>query len=118
MQGGQGPCRVAAQAVASLYGGDDALEVGAVEQLRQLQETMAQDEELAEGHSQSQGQGQTKWIMLVWGRLLKQLQTTAEAIEVSKHTQHSGCLRGITMQSAGPKSRPSWRVRFRVRVRV
>lgn len=40
--------RVAAEAVAPLYGGDDALEVGAVEQLGELQEAVAQHEELVD----------------------------------------------------------------------
>lgn len=50
MQGGNGSRGVAAEAVASLDCGDDALEVGAVEQLGELQEAVAQDEELAGTH--------------------------------------------------------------------
>lgn len=37
---------VAAEAIASLDSGDDALEVGAVQQLRELQQSVAQDEQL------------------------------------------------------------------------
>lgn len=47
IEGGKRSCRVAAEAIASLNCGDDALEVGAVQKLRQLQKTMAQDEQLA-----------------------------------------------------------------------
>lgn len=47
MEGGEGSGRVAAEAVASLNGCDDALEVGAVKQLRQLQKAVAQHEHLA-----------------------------------------------------------------------
>lgn len=43
-----GSRRVAAEAVAALHGGDDALEVGAVEQLGELQEAVAQHEELGD----------------------------------------------------------------------
>lgn len=46
MEGGEGSGRVAAEAVASLNGGDDALEVSAVKQLRQLQKAVAQHEHL------------------------------------------------------------------------
>lgn len=47
IEGGKRSCRVAAEAIASLDCGDDALEVSTVQQLRQLQKTMAQDEQLA-----------------------------------------------------------------------
>lgn len=46
VQRGNGSWGVAAEAVASLDCSDGALEVGAVEQLRELQEAMAQDEQL------------------------------------------------------------------------
>lgn len=46
MQRGNGGRGVAAEAVAPLDGGDDALEVGAVEQLGELQEAVAQHEQL------------------------------------------------------------------------
>lgn len=46
MQRGNGSWGVAAETIASLNCGDDALEVSAVEQLGELQEAMAQDEEL------------------------------------------------------------------------
>lgn len=48
IQRGNGSWGVAAEAVASLDGWDGALEVGAVEQLRKLQEAVAQDEQLQE----------------------------------------------------------------------
>lgn len=48
MQRRDGSRRVAAEAVAPLHGGDDALEVGAVEQLGELQEAVAQHEELVD----------------------------------------------------------------------
>lgn len=46
MQRGNGSWGVAAEAITSLNCGDDALEVSAVEQLGELQEAVAQDEEL------------------------------------------------------------------------
>lgn len=47
MQRGNGSRGVAAEAVASLDCGDDALEVSAVKQLGELQEAVAKDKELA-----------------------------------------------------------------------
>lgn len=47
IEGGKRSCRVAAEAIASLNCGDDALEVSTVQQLRQLQKAVAQDEQLA-----------------------------------------------------------------------
>lgn len=45
---GNGSRGVAVQAVAPLDGGDGTLEVRAVQQLRELQEAVAQDEQLGE----------------------------------------------------------------------
>lgn len=72
VQGGQRACRVAAQAVASLNRGDDALEVSAVEQLGELQKTMAQDEELANTRE--------AWIdATVWKIPLQQLKNSSRS---------------------------------------
>ena len=46
MEGGQGSGGGAAEPEAPLYGGDGALEVGAVEQLGELQQAVAQHEQL------------------------------------------------------------------------
>ena len=46
MERGNSSRGVAAEAIASLDSGDDALEVGAVQQLRELQQSVAQDEQL------------------------------------------------------------------------
>lgn len=54
IEGGDGSRWVAAEAVAPFDGGDDALEVGAVQQLGELQEAVAQDEELAGGWGHEQ----------------------------------------------------------------
>lgn len=48
---GNGSRGVAVQAVAPLDGGDGTLEVRAVQQLRELQEAVAQDEQLGGGDS-------------------------------------------------------------------
>jgi len=45
---GNGSRGVAAEAIAPLDRGDGALEVGAVQQLRELQEAVAQDEQLGQ----------------------------------------------------------------------
>lgn len=47
IKGRERSCRVAAEAIASLNCGDDALEVSAVKQLRQLQKAVAYNEQLA-----------------------------------------------------------------------
>lgn len=60
IEGGDGSRRVAAEAVAPLDGGDDALEVGAVQQLGELQEAVAQDEELAGGGEGARAGGQRR----------------------------------------------------------
>lgn len=46
MERGNGSRGIAAEAKAALDGGDGALEVGAVEQLRELQQAVTQDEQL------------------------------------------------------------------------
>lgn len=46
VQWGDGSWWVAAETEAALDGGDGAFEVGAVEELRELQQSMAQDEQL------------------------------------------------------------------------
>lgn len=48
MQWRDGSRRVTAEAVAPLHSGDDTLKVGAVEQLRELQEAVAKHEELVD----------------------------------------------------------------------
>lgn len=56
MQRRDGSRRVAAEAVAPLHSGDDALEVGAVEQLGELQEAVAQHEELGDTKTRENSQ--------------------------------------------------------------
>lgn len=53
---GNGSRGVAVQAVAPLDGGDGTLEVRAVQQLRELQEAVAQDEQLGGGEEREGGQ--------------------------------------------------------------
>lgn len=64
---GNGSRGVAAEAVASLDSGDGALEVGAVEQLRELQEAMAQDEQLGRERDGNQSKHSPELIApLLW----------------------------------------------------
>lgn len=58
---GNGSRGVAVQAVAPLDGGDGTLEVRAVQQLRELQEAVAQDEQLGGGGGERRRGTAEKW---------------------------------------------------------